>query len=61
MPYSIFSETMVDMKYTEIEKAAQEKWPVLLPIGVIEEHGPHMCLGTDVYLIYNLCKIVKKT
>lgn len=59
MPYSIFNETMADMTYPEIEKAAKEKWPVLFPIAVIEEHGPHMCLGTDAYLTYHLCKMVK--
>jgi len=60
MGYSIFSETMADMTYQEIEKAAEQKLPVLFPIAVIEEHGPHLCLGTDTYLTYNLCKMVKK-
>lgn len=59
MPYSIFSETMADMTYPEIERAAKEKWPVLFPIAVIEEHGPHLCLGTDAYLTYHLCKRIK--
>ncbi len=60
MSYSIFSETMADMTYQQIEKAAEQKLPILFPIAVIEEHGPHMCLGTDTYLTYNFCKIVKK-
>jgi len=60
MAYSIFSETMADMRYPEIERAAKEKWPVLFPIAVIEEHGPHMCLATDAYLTYHLCKMVKR-
>ncbi len=59
MPYSIFSETMADMTYPEIEEAAKEKLPILFPIAVIEEHGPHLCLGTDAYLTYNLCKKVR--
>jgi len=57
--YSIFSETMADMNYKQIEKAAEEKLPVLFPIAVIEEHGPHLCLGTDTYLTYQLCKDIK--
>lgn len=59
MGYSIFSETMADMTYQQIEDAAERKLPVLFPIAVIEEHGPHMCLGTDAYLAYNLAKNVK--
>jgi len=60
MSYSIFSETMADMTYQQIEDAAMRKLPVLFPIAVIEEHGPHMCLGTDTYLAYNLARDVKK-
>ena len=60
MSYSIFSETMADMTYPQIEKAAEQKLPVLFPIAVIEEHGPHMCLGTDTYLTYNLGKKIRK-
>ena len=60
MSYSIFSDTMVDMTYQDIERSAKQKLPVLFPIAVIEEHGPHMCLGTDTYLTYNFCKKVKK-
>lgn len=60
MSYSIFSETMADMNYQQIEKAAGKGLPVLFPIAVIEEHGPHLCLGTDTYLTYNLCKNIKK-
>lgn len=55
MSYSIFSETMADMTYLEVKKAAQEGALVLFPIAAIEEHGPHICLGTDVYMVYNLC------
>ena len=61
MSYSIFDETMADMTYQQIEEAARQKLPVLFPIAVIEEHGPHMCLGTDTYLTYHFCKLVKKS
>ena len=60
MSYSIFSETMADMTYQQIEEAASKNLPVLFPIAVIEEHGPHMCLGTDTYLTYNFARDVKK-
>jgi creatinine amidohydrolase len=59
MTYSIFQGTMADMNYQDIEKLIAEKAVVLLPIGVIEEHGPHLPLGTDTYLTYSMFKYVQ--
>lgn len=50
--YSIFHETMVDMSYDQVEQAAKDNAVVLWPLGVIEEHGPHLPLGTDIYNSY---------
>jgi creatinine amidohydrolase len=58
--YSIFDETMVDMAWPQVEKAAQEGAIILFPIGVIEEHGPHMGLGVDAYLAYVRCKLIRR-
>ena len=58
--YSIFDETMVDMTWRQVEKAAKEGAVILFPIGVIEEHGPHMGLGVDTYLAYLKCKLVRQ-
>ena len=52
MGYSIFDDTMVDMTWPEIEAAAQKDAIVLLPTGIIEEHGPHMGLAVDTYAAY---------
>ena len=60
MGYSIFDETMVDMTWPEIEKAAGEGAIVLLPIGIIEEHGPHMGLAVDTYIPYLLSVQAKR-
>ena len=49
MGYSIFDETMVEMSWPEIEAAAEKGAIVLLPTGIIEEHGPHMGLAVDTY------------
>ena len=57
--YSIFEETMADMTYLQIEEAAKERALVLLPVGLIEEHGPHLPLGVDVYGAYINTKRVK--
>ena len=48
--YSIFAGTMADMIYPEIARASEQGAAVLWAMGVIEEHGPHLPLGTDVYL-----------
>lgn len=58
--YSIFDETIVDMTWPEVEKAAKEGAVVLLPTAVIEEHGPHMALGVDTYLGYLKCKLARR-
>ncbi len=47
--YSIFDGTMVDLSYPAIEQAAKDHAVILWPLGVIEEHGPAMPLGTDIY------------
>jgi creatinine amidohydrolase len=46
---NIFEETIAHMTYVQIEEAAQEGTLVLFPVGVIEEHGPHLPLAVDVY------------
>lgn len=58
--YSIFQGTIVDMTWPEIKKAAERNAIVLLPIGVIEEHGPHMGLGPDTYQAHKLSTILKQ-
>jgi creatinine amidohydrolase len=58
--YSIFHQTMVDLPWPEIKQAAQDGAIILLPVAVIEEHGPHMGLGADVYQTYLLCKLTRE-
>ena len=58
--YSIFHETMVDMTWLEIERAARNGAVVLWGLGVVEEHGPHLPLGTDVYLPYATLKLARR-
>src|SRR5437773_12429452 len=47
---SIFGDTIVDMTYTELAEAIRQEAVALWALGVIEEHGPHLPLATDVYL-----------
>ncbi len=60
MGYSIFEDTMADMTWLEVDRSAKEGAIVLFPMGVIEEHGPHMCLGVDTYLGYTKCRLMKQ-
>ncbi|MFF4607362.1 creatininase family protein [Streptomyces sp. NPDC001339] len=41
----------------EVEAAAGRGACVLLPTGVIEQHGPHLPLGTDAYGAYQLAAL----
>ena len=45
--YSIFEETMVDLTFPQVEAAAARGAAVLVPSGVVEQHGPHLPTGTD--------------
>lgn len=60
MGYSVFENTMADLTWQDIEKAAEKKAVILFPIGVMEEHGPHLPLGTDCYISYNIAQYIKK-
>jgi creatinine amidohydrolase len=47
---SIFSGTIADMTYVELDAAVRDGAVALWALGSIEEHGPHLPLGTDVYI-----------
>jgi creatinine amidohydrolase len=57
--YSVFDETMADMTWMEIEQAIQRGAVALLPTGVVEEHGPHLKLGVDVYIPLAISRLTK--
>jgi len=56
----IENENMINMKWVDVQKAVQNKSIVLFPLGVIEEHGPHLCLGTDIYTAEIVCLNIKR-
>ncbi|MFI5266153.1 MAG: creatininase family protein [Chloroflexota bacterium] len=56
--YSIFAGTMVDQTWEEVAQVAKSGAAVLWPLGVIEEHGPHMPLGVDIYNSYAVMRRV---
>lgn len=50
MNNNIFEKTMVEMSWCEIESLAKQNALVLMPVGVMEEHGSHLPIGTDIYM-----------
>lgn len=60
MSYSIFKDTIVDMPFTKIEQQLEKGACVLFPLSVVEEHGAHLCTGTDIYLTQNVCEKIKR-
>ncbi|MDF2953356.1 MAG: Creatinine amidohydrolase/Fe-dependent FAPy formamide hydrolase [Thermodesulfobacterium sp.] len=42
----------------EFEKLKRETKTVVIPVGSVEAHGPHLPLATDIYTIYEVCKLV---
>ena len=45
-----------DMTWPEIRDVAKENRVALVPIGTVEDHGPHLPVDTDVRLCYEVCK-----
>jgi creatinine amidohydrolase len=56
----MFQDTMVNLKWTDVQKSVDQNALVLLPLGVIEEHGPQLCLGTDIYTAHIQCLFIKQ-
>jgi creatinine amidohydrolase len=50
---------MAEMTWPEIQRGAEQNAVVLLPMGVIEQHGPHLCLATDIYTAHIHCEVVR--
>ncbi|MFZ0836407.1 MAG: creatininase family protein, partial [Xanthobacteraceae bacterium] len=56
---ALLSDTMADMTAPQIAAAARRGAAVLLPIGVIETHGPHLPTGTDAFIATKLCQLTR--
>lgn len=60
MVFDLLKDTMVTENWQKLELVAKKAAPVLFPLGVIEEHGPHLPLGCDIYWSASMCQMVKK-
>ena len=43
-----------------VQAAADRKAIVLLPVGIVEAHGPHMDLSPDFYISGLYCRFLKQ-
>lgn len=53
-------QTMMGMTYEEVEAAVKDNAMVLFPVGVVEAHGPHLPLGTDIFAALNQALEIKR-
>jgi creatinine amidohydrolase len=44
----------------EIRTAIEGRWPVVLPLGVLEYHGEHMAVGMDTLAVVGILEILEK-
>ena len=57
---ALLAGTMAEMTAPEIVAAARRGAGALLPIGVMEIHGPHLPIGTDAYIASALCRLTQR-
>jgi len=44
----------------QIRKAIADKWPVVLPLGVLEYHGEHMAVGMDTLAVTSMLELLEQ-
>jgi creatinine amidohydrolase/Fe(II)-dependent formamide hydrolase-like protein len=44
----------------QIRSAIAEKWPVVLPLGVLEYHGEHLAVGMDTLAVVKTLDIIER-
>ena len=49
------------MTWPEVADEIEAGTPIVLPVGAVEQHGPHLPLGTDGFIPYNLAIRVAST
>lgn len=58
MPHAGPGRLIGDLTFPEIPKVLNENSILCLPIGSIEQHGPHLPLNTDVVLAEGLTRLI---
>jgi creatinine amidohydrolase len=52
-------KTMFEMTWEEVQEVLTQTDTVLLPVGALEQHGPHLPLGSDSMQGIEMCKRVQ--
>lgn len=55
------SQRLEHMTWPEVERAIEDNVPLAMTLGSLEQHGPHLPLGTDVLVPYELLRQVAAT
>ncbi|MBT9145566.1 MAG: Creatinine amidohydrolase [candidate division WS2 bacterium] len=45
-----------EMSWPEIKERVKDEPVCIIPVGVLEDHGPHLPLDTDVLIVNEICK-----
>ena len=51
---------LLDLSWPEVEELDKQRSCVLLPLSPIEEHGPHLPLGTDIFGARDIAELAAK-
>ena len=46
-----------EMSWVEVENLNKDKSIIFIPIGPVEEHGPHLPLGTDFFAARDIAEL----
>lgn len=57
---SILKDTIAELTYPEVAQAAERGAIALWGIGVVEQHGPHLPTGTDIWIPSARLRLVKE-
>lgn len=55
--FSVNKYVYVEMCLSEVREIAKENRVVLQPVGMIEDHGPHLPLITDILISSEICRL----
>jgi len=56
----LLKDTMAEMTAVALQAAARRGAAALLPVAVMECHGPHLPIGTDAYIALELCRLTQR-
>ena len=44
----------------QVRQAIRRRWPVVLPLGVLEYHSEHLALGMDTLVVVRMLERIEK-